>query len=246
MGKAQLKVELVAWTQEKHDTSITGRGDIFESRPRPGMEPTEIVSRAAGISHNKEERENHADFVKRVIGFGHESVLEHVSFTFRVEGVSRALSHQWVRHRLCSFTQRSQRYVKEKEISYVIPSFEYLGNDAKDDAVFTVEDCMNYVWEVYNALLKLGVKAEDARFVLPNACETKMVWTANARELRHFFKLRMEKHAQWEIRRMACYIFDLAYNVAPTLFDDLVSLRTSDENQKLAPIVLSDNLRREL
>jgi len=253
MGKAQLKVELVAWTQGRHDTTLTGRGDIFESHPRIGIEPTEIVSRAAGISHDKEERENHANFVKRVIGFGHESVLEHVSFTFRVEGVSRALTHQWVRHRLCSFTQRSQRYVKEKEISFVMPPMEYLFSDVDDESNSKLDMARRLIdysvevsWKNYLRLLELGVKAEDARFVLPNACETKMVWTANARELRHFFKLRMDLHAQWEIRRMACYMFDLVYNVSPTLFGDFVSLRTSNKNQEIAPIHLSDNLRREL
>lgn len=251
MGEAKLLVELVAWTQgaAKHD----GFKFVY-------TEPTEVVGRAAGICWNKEEKEDYDEFVKRVIKIGHESVIEHASFTFRIEGISRALSHQFVRHRLCSFSQRSQRYVKEKEPNYVKPDFsefknrtmqvitgfepdiarEFKSNGSHDNphieinwsrtndcdranAIF--EDAMKKAWESYNLLLSIGIKGEDARFVLPNACETKIWWTANARELRHFFKLRLDKHAQWEIRAMAVAMFDEVYKVAPALFEDLKELR---------------------
>jgi len=187
--------------------------------------PVEVCGRAAGICWDKEEKENYDDFIRRIIKVGHESVIEHAVFTFRVEGISRACSHQWVRHRICSFSQRSQRFVREDEMSYVIPSFDYLERHARDDANAVFAFVMKDVWDAYSELLSLGVKPEDARFVLPNACETKIYWTANARELRHFFKLRLSKHAQWEIRILACKIYDLVVKVAPALFDDLNDLR---------------------
>jgi thymidylate synthase (FAD) len=235
MGICEMKVELVAWTQGMPDDSMTGRGDILEPILRPGIKPIEVVGRAGGICWDKEEKEDYESFVRRVIKMGHESVIEHASFTFRVEGVSRALTHQWVRHRLCSFSQRSQRYVKENEVNYVMPPMEYLDGkpskthwvpkDARDRARRKIEDAMNDAWNYYNELINLGVRGEDARFVLPNACETKMVWTSNARELRHFFKLRMDKHAQWEIRKMAQLMFDEVMKVAPVFFEDLKPLR---------------------
>lgn len=218
-----MKVELVAWTQ--------GIPHMFAdcSTEYAGNEPTEIVGRAAGICYDKEEKEDYDNFVRRVIKMGHESVIEHVSFTFRVEGVSRALTHQWVRHRLCSFSQRSQRYVRENESSYIMPHMEYMGNTEKrNDAVKKFVAAMNIAWEAYNQLLDLGVRGEDARYVLPNACETKIVWTANARELRHFFKMRLDKHAQWEIRNMARLMYDEVMAVAPVFFVDLKELRDGE------------------
>jgi thymidylate synthase (FAD) len=212
MEEAKLKVELIAYTPD----------------------PVGLCSRAAGICYDKEEKENPSEFIKKIIKSGHESVIEHASFTFRVEGVSRALTHQWVRHRICSFSQRSQRYVKEGEKSYIKPTFDYINNEpnptytdgtqrARVSALF--DDAMEDAWKWYRALLQGGAKPEDARFVLPNACETKMVWTTNARELRHFFKLRMDKHAQWEIRKMANWMFNLVMDVAGPLFEDLSYLR---------------------
>ena len=222
MAMCEMDVELVAWSRGyKHGDGITSLVD--------SIEPTELVGRAAGICYDKEDKEDYDAFVCRVIKTGHESVIEHASFTFRVEGISRALTHQWVRHRLCSFSQRSQRYVKEREPSFVMPKLDYMGNSPKRvTAVIKITAAMDIAWEAYNQLIELGVKGEDARFVLPNACETKMVWTANARELRHFFKLRMDKHAQWEIRAMAKKMFDLVMEVAPALFEDLKPLRDGE------------------
>ena len=224
-----MKVDLVAWSQGIPEQKVECDENDEINLIRPGVRPTEVVGRAAGICWNKEDKEDYDAFVRRVIKTGHESVIEHASFTFRVEGISRALTHQWVRHRLCSFSQRSQRYVKEREPSFVMPKLDYMGNSPKRvTAVIKITAAMDIAWEAYNQLIELGVKGEDARFVLPNACETKMVWTANARELRHFFKLRMDKHAQWEIRAMAKKMFDLVMEVAPALFEDLKPLRDGE------------------
>ena len=192
--------------------------------------PVELCGRAAGISWAKEEKEDYDAFIRRIIKIGHESVLEHASFTFRVEGISRALSHQWVRHRICSFTQRSQRRVDESEANYILPPLDYIQDHGEREKLRnTMKSAIENLLSLYQRLKNDGVKSEDARFVLPNATETKMYWTANARELRHFFKLRLHKDAQWEIREMAQRMYDLILPIAPEMFEDLKHLRETGE-----------------
>ena len=140
-----------------------------------------------------------AKFIRMLIRRGHLSVLEHASATFRVRGVSRALTHQLVRHRLASYSQRSQRYVKEDGFGYVTPP----GISENEEAGRVYEEFVETVRDTYNRLLELGVFPEDARFVLPNATATEIVITANFREWRHIIGLRGEAAAQWEIRRLA-------------------------------------------
>lgn len=151
---------------------------------------------------------------------GHESVIEHNTFTFLIEGVSRALLAQLTRHRIASFSVQSQRYVVlSGGFPYVIPkSIEELGQD--DVKLF--KNQMAQIAEWYDGwIAKLGKKkAEDARFVLPNACETKLLMTMNARELRHFFTLRCCNRAQWEIREMADLMLSECKTAAYTLFAD--------------------------
>lgn len=166
--------------------------------------------------------------LKGALASGHESVAEHASFTFAVEGVSRALSHQLVRHRLASFSQQSQRYVKMDEFEYVMP--ESIQNSTSNIWLTSLEDFAN-MSEVYNALMgdiqqvyeqmvELGIPEEDARYILPNACCTNIVVSMNARELRHFFRLRCCERAQWEIRELANRMLELVKEVAPTIFAD--------------------------
>jgi thymidylate synthase (FAD) len=186
-------------------------------------EPVVTAGKAAGVCYDKEEKEDYASFIKGIVRRGHESVIEHVVFTFKVEDVSRALTHQLVRHRIASYSQRSQRYVDEGEFAFVIPP----SIRGSEEAVKKFEETMNLVHERYNELKAMGVPKEDARFVLPNACQTKIVVTMNARSLRNFLKLRLEKHAQWEIRQLAQRMYDLVYAVAPPLFEDLQVLRDS-------------------
>ena len=152
-----------------------------------------------------------------VIGSGHLSTLEHASYTFAVEGVSRALTHQLVRHRIASYNQQSQRYVKYSEgLSVVKPS----SVSADEQASVAFDAAVDAAMEAYGRLLELGVPAEDARYLLPNAAESKIVVTMNCRELLHFFSLRCCKRAQWEIREMACRMLELARPTAPFIFAD--------------------------
>ena len=148
---------------------------------------------------------------------GHFSTLEHVSYTFAVDGVSRALTHQLVRHRLASFNQQSQRYVKfTNGLDTVKPAS--VSGDAEASRVF--DEAIEQAKEAYARLVELGVPAEDARYLLPNAAETKIVITMNVRELLHFFELRCCNRAQWEIRDLAHRMLELVRPTAPFVFLD--------------------------
>lgn len=154
-------------------------------------------------------------FIDKIMSLGHHSVLEHASFTFGVEGISRVTSHQLVRHRLASYSQQSQRYVSHVErFDAVIPPSIAAHEEAKRIFDFTV----GVVHQAYSQLVEMGVQPEDARYLLPNATETKVIITMNARELLHFFRLRCCERAQWEIRDMAVGMLRLARQVAPTIF----------------------------
>lgn len=148
---------------------------------------------------------------------GHFSTLEHVSYTFAVDGVSRALTHQLVRHRLASFNQQSQRYVKfTKGVETVTP----LTVEENKEAQAVFDEAIEAVIEGYQKLLDMGIPAEDARYLLPNAAETKIVITMNIRELLHFFSLRCCNRAQWEIRELAHKMLELVKPTAPYIFMD--------------------------
>ena len=152
-----------------------------------------------------------------IMGSGHFSTLEHASYTFAVEGVSRALTHQLVRHRIASFNQQCQRYVKFKDgLEVVVPPT--VAANEQTAAIFdeAIAGCI----AAYEALLEAGIPAEDARYLLPNAAETKIVITMNVRELLHFFNLRCCNRAQWEIREMAHKMLELARPTAPYIFAD--------------------------
>jgi len=147
---------------------------------------------------------------------GHLSVVEHASFTFSVSGISRALTHQLVRHRIASYSQQSQRYVKLDSPTFVTPPIVEKDKGTLDE----YNEFMKYAWETYGSLLKKGVPAEDARFVLPNATNTSITITMNARELLHFFELRCCMRAQWEIRQMAWIMLEEVKKVAPIIFEN--------------------------
>ena len=152
-----------------------------------------------------------------IMASGHFSTLEHASYTFAVDGVSRALTHQLVRHRLASYNQQSQRYVKFKNgISVVKP--ETVAANPETEAVF--DEAIAACEAAYQKLLAAGIPAEDARYLLPNACESKIVITMNVRELLHFFSLRCCNRAQWEIRDLAHRMLELARPTAPFIFAD--------------------------
>ncbi len=193
-------------------------------------EPERTVAKAAKLCYSDlsiEEIDGNlsdaeiAKFIRKLMSFGHLSPIEHASFTFGIEGVSRALLAQITRHRVASFSVKSQRYVGAKEdFAYVVPEgIERLGADA----VRKFDEQMKQIgtwYEEWKGVLGDGESGnEDARFVLPNACETKMIVTMNARELLHFFRLRCCYRAQWEIREVAWQMLRLVTEVAPSLFE---------------------------
>ena len=153
-------------------------------------------------------------FVKKLADMGHESPFEHVSFTFGVQGVSRALLSQATRHRLSSYSVRSQRYCDEQYFTYEMPVPIQNSEELSDK----YKHLMNYIADFYAEMVDNGIKKEDARSILPNACDTSFVVTMNARELFHFFNLRICNRAQAEIREMATRMFVLVKQAAPALF----------------------------
>jgi thymidylate synthase (FAD) len=157
-----------------------------------------------------------AALVRRIVAQGHLSVLEHAVFSFGVEGISRAASHQLVRHRVASYSQQSQRYVAaDADFEHVCPP----SVAARPAAARLFARTMRDLGKRYRELLAAGVPAEDARFVLPNAAATRIIVTMNARELRHFFLVRCCLRAQWEIRELAERMLGLARAAAPLLFE---------------------------
>ncbi|MGI6110254.1 MAG: FAD-dependent thymidylate synthase [Eubacteriaceae bacterium] len=223
--EAKLHVDLIAYTPE----------------------PEKLVSAAAKLcySHSpaSEIMDNLTDdqvekFLNMLMSMGHASPIEHVNFTFAVEGVSRSLTHQLVRHRHASYSQKSQRYVTEGQFHYIVPPEIEAIPEAKEEYVRAMENAQESYDKIASILIDKHTKEnlaagmtekraasaaekqgiEDARFVLPNACETMIVLTMNVRELLHFFEVRCCNRAQWEIRALAKEMLRQCYQVAPILF----------------------------
>jgi thymidylate synthase (FAD) len=178
---------------------------------------------AADLAHNMSD-EDVAKLVRILVRSGHHSAIEHASFTFAVDGVSRACTHQLVRHRVASYNQQSQRYVRFGAAdSFVVPP--RIAASPEAETVFL--QAMEHAREAYDKLVELGLAEgrsaesvqEDARVVLPNAAETKIVVTMNARELRHFFHVRCCRRAQWEINDLAWRMRALVRGISPHLFE---------------------------
>ena len=237
-------------------------------------EPDKVVAQAGKLCYSavgvdeitqKLTEEEIARYVNMLASIGHESPLEHVSFTFAIEGISRACTHQIVRHRIASYSQQSQRYVKLEQFEYIIPPAIEKNPEAKRIFIETMERDQKAYDELVDLLLEdilidkhaadygscikeilkenpdvvpdrskvLDLYAEnfledyrkaekqaieDARYVFPNACETKIVITMNARSLLHFFNVRCCNRAQWEIREMATEMLKECKKIAPALF----------------------------
>lgn len=156
--------------------------------------------------------------IKQVLGSGHTSTIEHASFTFAIEGVSRAMTHQLVRHRIASFSHQSQRYVdlSKDRLNFITPPTIKGNKDIEKEYKKT----MKLIEKQYKRMIDLGIKPEDARYILPNACETKIVVTMNARSLHNFFSERCCTRAQWEIRQLANMMLVEVKKVAPILFQN--------------------------
>ena len=206
MPETQLHVELLAHTPEPEKTCALAARTCYSA-----LEYDELKALV--------EEKDQAAFLHRIMASGHLSVLEHASFTFGISGVSRALLAQITRHRIASFSVQSQRYVSlEKGFGYIIPPRI---RDLGEDAVKEFESQMAQMQAWYQGWQdKLGENAnEDARFVLPNACETHITVTMNARELLHFFSLRCCNRAQWEIRALAREMLRLCKQISPVIFE---------------------------
>ncbi len=186
-------------------------------------EPEKIVAAAARLCYSasaidhllEQSQAQQHKLIEKIIALGHFSVLEHVSFSFGIEGISRACSHQLVRHRLASYSQQSQRYVASSERFAAVEPPSLAAHPQLQQRYRQLFDAVH---QLYSDMLCAGIPAEDARFVLPNAAETKLVLTMNARELHHFFALRCCRRAQWEIRAMATQMLRLCRQCAPLLF----------------------------
>lgn len=176
----------------------------------------ESAGRTAYLSFEKQSRGSTERFIRMLVKSGHLSVLEHAYATFRIKGGSRAFTHQLVRHRLCSYTQQSQRYVDEHNFDYIEP--EAIKNNKDAHSLFI--DFMSRAKEVYATLQELGIKNEDARFVLPNAVASEIVVTANFGEWRHIVELRGSPAAQWEIRKIVIEILKILKKHTPIVFED--------------------------
>ena len=198
---------------------------------RHTLSPEETIALSAKLCYSKStiedlkekiSQKDQSAFIEKLMGMGHESVLEHVTFSFGVEGVSRVLLAQLTRHRIASFSVQSQRYVSyENGLGFIMPdSIAALGEEAVQEYQKQMDTIESWYVEWQKKLGKGEKSNEDARFVLPNACETRLVVTMNVRELRHFFSLRMCNRAQWEIRRMAEEMFKICFDIAPALFMD--------------------------
>ena len=196
--------------------------ELIAHTPNPEL----VIANCATTCYDSNPKDIEASrkMIRSLAKAGHEAMIEHAHATFKLSGISRVLTHELVRHRLFSFAQRSQRYVKENEESYVTPDVLVDDNSANaqmKQAKLIFDMAMHDAWTAYRDLLKLGLKPEDARFVLPNACTTEIVVSGNFREYRNFLKLRLSPRAQWEIRKAANIILDKLYEIAPSCFEDL-------------------------
>ena len=182
-----------------------------------GGDPEALLEHAGRACYRSEPKGQYAKFVQARIREGHESIIEHASLTFDINGISRACSHQLVRHRIASYSQESQRYVDMSAPEFVVPPT--VAENPEAQAVW--DEFMGRVADAYHRLRDLGVRKEDARFVLPNATATRIIATMNFRSLRHFFTVRCEPAAQWEIRALALEMLRQVYALAPATFGDL-------------------------
>ncbi|MGQ9474253.1 MAG: FAD-dependent thymidylate synthase [Candidatus Caldatribacteriaceae bacterium] len=183
-------------------------------------EPEVTIALAARTCYSKDfprqiSREKAQSLIRELLRRGHESVLEHASFTFQIEGISRVASHQLVRHRLASYAQQSQRYVSLDNADFVFPP----SVKANPKAEVLYREATQYCRRVYEEMVALGIPREDARYSIPQGTVTNLVFTANARELLHVFRLRLCNRAQWEIRDLCLQMLQIVKEKAPALFE---------------------------
>ncbi len=179
--------------------------------------PEELLEHAGRVCYRSKGRGDAAKFLRARIREGHESLIEHASATFEISEISRAASHQLVRHRLASYSQESQRYVSMSDPEWVLPAA--IAENPEARAIWA--KFADNVTTTYRELRELGVRKEDARFALPNAAATRIIVTMNFRELLHLFRIRISREAQWEIRDICARMLEHVYPFAPAVFGDL-------------------------
>jgi thymidylate synthase (FAD) len=208
-----MKVRLIAITSYLGGEQ-TPESETLESRsPAPAEELIEFAGRICYRSQGRGPKAT-ARFIRRRVEEGHESIIEHGCASFEISGISRSCSHQLVRHRLASYSQESQRYVDMSDPEWVIPP----DIAADPEALSIWEASLAQTQEAYRQLRARGIAKEDARFLLPNAAATKLVMTANFRELLHLFRIRISPHAQWEICQLSIRMLKEVYAHAPNVF----------------------------
>ena len=208
-----MQVKLIAITQYlgENESPIQGRSDTEA-----------LIEHAGRICYRSQTRgtaNTTARFIQKRIAEGHESIIEHASASFEISGISRACSHQIVRHRIASYSQESQRYVDMSAPDWIIPPDIAADPTARSNW----NEFLEQTAKAYRQLRARGIKKEDARFLLPNATSTRLIMTANLRELLHIFRLRISPHAQWEIREVSIQMLEAVYPYAPNVFGTLRS-----------------------
>ena len=230
-----MEVKLIAMTDAVFDYGSFGKGLVRNGVVGNSLSPVQVCNLAAKTCTSEDAGDllepgyiegepcprwtNGLELgpLRAAIRSGHESVLEHAVYTFEVKGVSRALTHQLVRHRVASYSQQSQRYVNMEDFNYVIPESIKVNENVWNE----YSTLMEYISDLYREMVdKYNIPGEDARYILPNACATNIVVTMNARELLHFFALRCCNRAQWEIRELAEKMLKLCWEVSPIIFED--------------------------
>ena len=209
MAEQHLNVTLIAHTPEPEKVIAMASRTCYSALDLEGLD-------------KKTDTADNAAYIRRVLASGHTSIAEHASFTFGMEGVSRTLLAQITRHRVASFSVQSQRYVSvagAEVFDYVLPPrIRALGPEAEEKFAWQMKTMQRWYDEWSEALGQDS--AEDARFVVPGAAATRIVMTMNARELLHFFSLRMCNRAQWEVREAAWRMYELVYPLAPSVFEN--------------------------
>ena len=209
MAEQHLNVTLIAHTPEPEKVIAMASRTCYSALDLEGLD-------------KKTDKTDNAAYIRRVLASGHTSIAEHASFTFGLEGVSRTLLAQITRHRVASFSVQSQRYVSvagAEVFDYIVPPrIRALGPEAEEKFAQQMKTMQRWYDEWSEALGQDS--AEDARFVLPGAAATRIVMTMNARELLHFFSLRMCNRAQWEVREAAWRMYELVYPLAPSVFEN--------------------------
>lgn len=213
MAETRPQVELLAYTPNALSLIYAAFRQCYHAGFVGDMWPKLLQGEISG--------EKQAGFIERIMASGHVSPIEHVSFTFAIQGVSRALSHQLVRHRVASYSQQSQRYVDGSNFDYVLPPSIAANERARERFLH----CIDTIGEAYRDIKKLLEQAghdkagEDARFLLPQAAETRIVATMNCRSLLNFFEHRCCMRAQWEIRSLAEVMLRICRTTLPVVFD---------------------------